>query len=303
MNSYFYDYVSKVIPEENILREEPMSKHTTFRVGGPAETFLKVQTKEQLASLLVYLQKADIPYFVLGNGSNLLVSDEGYQGVILQVDAEMSKIEVFEDRIVAQAGAMLSKVAQEAYHAGLKGLEFAAGIPGSVGGAVVMNAGAYGGEMSQVAKTIRVMDREGNILTIENAYMKFGYRTSIIKNAAFVVVEVIFQLTHGEPTEIQAKMQELMQRRKEKQPLEFPSAGSTFKRPEGHYAGQLITEAGLSGYTVGGAQVSMKHNGFIINHDNATAQDIMTLIRHVQDEVERVHGITLEPEIVFLGHF
>ena len=295
--------LQKFVPTKNIFYKEPLSKHTTFRVGGEADCFIKVETERQLSALLAYLKKVEIPYFVMGNGSNLLVADSGYQGIVLQIGDCCNKIVVQGNRIHVQAGAYLSQVARAACEHGLSGLEFAAGIPGTVGGGVVMNAGAYDGEMKQVVEGVTVLDEEGNRLELDNATMEFGYRTSAIKYQPFIVTECCFKLERGDKEAIAAKMEELKQKRKEKQPLEYPSAGSTFKRPEGYFAGKLIMEAGLAGASIGGAQVSEKHCGFIINTGNATAADIRQLITYVQDEVKRHYHVYLEPEIVFLGKF
>lgn len=295
--------LQKFVPTKNIFYKEPLSKHTTFRVGGEADCFIKIETEKQLSALLAYLKKVEIPYFIMGNGSNLLVSDGGYQGIILQIGDCCNKIVVQGNRIHAQAGAYLSQVARVACEHGLSGLEFAAGIPGTVGGGVVMNAGAYDGEMKQVVEGVTVLDKEGNSLELDNATMDFGYRTSAIKSQPFVVAECCFKLERGDKKAIAAKMEEFQQKRKEKQPLEYPSAGSTFKRPEGYFAGKLIMDAGLAGASIGGAQVSKKHCGFIINTGNATAADIRQLITYVQDEVKRHYHVYLEPEIIFLGEF
>ncbi len=288
------------LPAENIYLNEPMSQHTTFRIGGDADCFLQIENVEQLKKIQRYLQQLEIPYFVLGNGSNLLVGDEGYAGVILEIADKMKEVKVMGNLIVAQAGAPMSKIARIACENGLTGFEFAAGIPGTIGGGVVMNAGAYGGELKQVVTLVRVVDKEGNLLELDNETMEFGYRTSAIKHQPFTVAEVHIQLQEGEPEQIKARMDELAVKRREKQPLEYPSAGSTFKRPEGYFAGELIMKAGLRGYQVGGAQVSEKHCGFVINKGNATAADVKQLIAHVQETVKACYGVELEPEIIML---
>ncbi len=293
--------LQKYVPQENILLQESMAGHTTFRIGGPADCFVKLENEEQLKKVQRYLQMVEVPFFVLGNGSNLLVSDEGYRGVILQVAKEMSEVTVAGDVITAQAGASMIQVARVALEHGLTGFEFASGIPGTIGGGVVMNAGAYGGEMSQVVSKVKVVAGDGEVLELDNATMEFGYRTSTIKNNHFTVTEVVFQLKQGDKAQIKAKMDELKAKRVEKQPLEFPSAGSTFKRPEGHFAGQLIMEAGLRGFQVGGAKVSEKHCGFVMNAGNATAQDVRELISQVQEQVKDKFNVDLEPEVIFLG--
>lgn len=289
------------VPEENICLQEPMAGHTTFRIGGPADCFLQLENEEQLRKVQHYLRLVDIPWFVLGNGSNLLVSDRGFAGVVLQVGKKMENITVEGCRIVAQAGATMAQVARTAWEHGLTGLEFASGIPGTIGGGVVMNAGAYGGEMSQVVTRVAVLDKEGERMELDNATMEFGYRTSTIKNKSFIVTEVEFSLKAGDKEQIRATMDELTARRRAKQPLEYPSAGSTFKRPAGHFAGQLIMEAGLRGFQIGGARVSDKHCGFVINTGNATAQDVRDVICEVQERVKERFHVSLETEVLFLG--
>lgn len=298
-----YEYIRANVPEEDILTEEPMSRHTTFRIGGEAACFIRISSEEQLRKLIPYFENVGVEYFVLGKGSNLLVGDKGYPGVILQISDACQQIEAEENRLQVQAGAALSKVALFAMERGLEGLEFAAGIPGTVGGGVVMNAGAYGGEMKQVVESVRVLSSEGEILTLDNDTMEFGYRTSIIRNRNFTVLSVTFCLQEGDREEIRARIEDFQKRRMEKQPLNYPSAGSTFKRPEGYFAGKLIMDAGLRGYQTGGAQVSEKHCGFVINKDNATAADVCRLLRDVQDKVKEQFGVTLEPEVKFLGKF
>lgn len=288
------------VPRENIRLREPMNRHTTFRIGGEADCFVEIENAEQLIHLRRYLQMVELPCMVLGNGSNLLVSDRGYRGVVLHVGPRMQQIRVQGDRMVVQAGALMSQVAAAACEQGLTGLEFASGIPGTLGGGAIMNAGAYGGEISQVAAQVKVVDREGNLLELDNATMEFGYRTSAIKQQPFTVVEVTLQLAFGERESIQGRMEELAARRREKQPLEYPSAGSTFKRPEGYYAGELIMKSGLRGYQIGGARVSDKHCGFIINTGKATCEDVRDLIAHVQERVKDCFGVDLETEVIYV---
>lgn len=282
---------------------QPMKEYTTFRVGGEAECLIMIQQEEELAKLIPYFNRIEQDYFILGNGSNLLVGDKGYRGIVLKFDGEMEQITVNGTHITAKAGALLSKVAVTARDNGLTGLEFAAGIPGSIGGGIVMNAGAYDGEMKQVVESVRVMDCDGQINVLDNDTMEFGYRTSIIKNRPFIVLEVVLRLAEGDREQIGARMEELMQLRRSKQPLEYPSAGSTFKRPEGYYAGKLIMDAGLRGYRIGGAQVADKHCGFVINTGKATAADIREVIEEVQQRVRDRFHVSLEPEVVFLGDF
>ena len=278
--------LKEIVPADKVLLQEPMKLHTTFRIGGPADCLVYLENEEQLCKIQKYLRLVDVPYTVIGNGSNLLVSDQGYAGIVLVVGKHMSRIEVKDCYLEAEAGALMSQVA--------------AGIPGTIGGGAVMNAGAYGGEMSQVVTTVTVVNRNGEIMELDNSTMEYGYRTSVIQNQSFVVTKVTFRLQPGDPEQIAAKMEELAIRRREKQPLEYPSAGSTFKRPEGHFAGQLIMEAGLRGYSVGGAKVSEKHCGFIINTGNATAEDVKDVIWEVQRRVKERFHVELEPEIKFL---
>lgn len=292
--------LERFVPRENIRTGEPMSRHTTFRIGGEADCFVEIESTEQLIQLGRYLQMIELPCLVLGNGSNLLVSDRGYPGVVLHVGARMQQIQVQGDRLVAQAGASMAQAARTAWEQSLTGLEFASGIPGTLGGGVIMNAGAYGGEFSQIVSQVKAVDREGNVLELDNAAMEFGYRTSAIKNQPFTVVEVTLQLARGEQDAIQGRMEELARKRKEKQPLEYPSAGSIFKRPEGYYAGELIMKSGLRGCQIGGARVSDKHCGFIINTGKATCEDVRDLIAHVQERVKACFGVELETEVIYI---
>ncbi|MBQ5673613.1 MAG: UDP-N-acetylmuramate dehydrogenase [Lachnospiraceae bacterium] len=302
MSPALYEYLVSVVPKENILENEPMSKHTTFKVGGEASCFVKVQTKEQLAQIVKYLNLVEREYYILGNGSNLLVGDKGYEGVMIDM-TEMNKIKVEGNRMIAQAGAKLPNVAKIACDNSLSGLEFAAGIPGTVGGATVMNAGAYEGEMKQVVKNVTVVSTQGEELVFDNETMEFSYRHSCIKDTSFVVVEVEFELKPGNPEEIKATMDDFNGRRRDKQPLNYASAGSTFKRPEGHFAGKLIMDAGLRGYRIGGAQVSEKHCGFIINDGTACAADIKDLMDEVTRIVKQKMNVELEPEVILIGEF
>lgn len=302
-NSGLYEYISSLVPTDDILTNEPMSAHTTFRVGGEASMLVRISSPDQLLKLIPYLNDIGEPYYVIGNGSNILVGDKGYNGVILEIGSGMSDIRVEGNRIIARAGALLSSIARAALENDLSGLEFASGIPGSIGGGVVMNAGAYGGEIRDVVTEVEVMSVDGQLMTISNRDMQFGYRTSIIKMRPFTVLSVTMELTPGDHTAIEDKMKELSARRKEKQPLEYPSAGSTFKRPEGYFAGKLIMDAGMRGYTIGGAAVSEKHCGFIVNKGNATAADVYEVIQEVEERVKERFDVTLEPEIVFLGTF
>ncbi len=303
ISSAVMDTLKQWVGEENIHPNEPMAAHTTFRVGGPADCLIEVENEQQLSKLKRYLGIVGIPFIVMGNGSNLLVSDRGYRGIVLQIGKKMNAVRVEGGTITAQGGAQLSQVSKAALENGLTGFEFASGIPGTIGGGVVMNAGAYGGEMSQVVTAVTVVDADGEVLVLDRDSMEFGYRSSVIRHQPFTVVEVTLQLTSGDPAAIRACMDDLAVKRRSKQPLEYPSAGSTFKRPEGYYAGELIMNAGMRGFRIGGACVSEKHCGFVINTGNASAQDIMEVIREVQERVSNCFHVWLEPEVVFLGDF
>ena len=303
MNQILYNELLKIMSEEQVKTEEPMKNHTTFRVGGPAEFFVMPRTAEEVKKVIDLCRRESFPYYIIGNGSNLLVSDQGYRGVVLQIYKEMSCIEIEENVIVAQAGALLSAIANKALENGLTGFEFAAGIPGTLGGACVMNAGAYGGEMKDVLEEVTVLTEEGEVLIIPKENLELGYRTSIIARKGYIVLEARIQLREGEKEAIKSLMEELKDKRVSKQPLEYPSAGSTFKRPEGYFAGKLIHDAGLRGFSVGGAQVSEKHCGFVINRENATAADVAELMRQVSARVEEEFGVKLEPEVKRLGEF
>ena len=298
-----YQKLTEWMPEERVKKEEPMRLHTTFRVGGPADLFVSPNSVEEVCKVTALCREEGVPYYIMGNGSNLLVSDQGYRGVIIQFYKEMNDISVEGTLLRAQAGALLSAVANRALLESLTGFEFAAGIPGTRGGACVMNAGAYGGEMKDVLKTVTVLTQEGEVLTLSNEELELGYRTSVIARKHYIVLEAEIALSKGEKEEIQAVMDDLKERRITKQPLEYPSAGSTFKRPEGYFAGKLIQDAGLRGFQVGGAQVSEKHCGFVINKDHATAAEIAELIRQVSEKVEAQFGVKLEPEVKRLGEF
>lgn len=303
VSSVMLETLRGFVTEENIHLQEPMAVHTTFRVGGPADCLIEIENAEQLQKVQRFLYQVEYPFCVIGNGSNLLVSDNGYQGIILQIGKKMSDIAVKGNILRLQSGASMAQAAAAALKNGLTGLEFASGIPGTVGGGVVMNAGAYGGELSQVVTEVQVLNKDGELWTLDNKTMEFGYRKSTIRKQPFIVTEVTLALASGRQEDIRAKMEELAAKRREKQPLEFPSAGSTFKRPEGHFAGELIMNAGLRGFQIGGARVSDKHCGFVINAGNALAADIMDVIREVQIRVKERFDVELEPEVVFLGEF
>lgn len=303
LSSTFIENLSRIVPKESIVLNELMSRHTTFRVGGEAACLIKVSNSNELSKIITFLRQTEHDFFVLGNGSNLLVSDRGYDGVVLKLEGEFNEIKADGLKVISGAGASLAAVARAAMEEDLTGLEFASGIPGTIGGAIVMNAGAYDGEMKQVVKEVTVMDQEGNILVLDNDTMEFGYRTSAIKNRPFIVLSTVLMLQEGEKDEIKKKMEDFAERRREKQPLEYASAGSTFKRPEGYFAGKLIMDAGLRGFSIGGARVSDKHCGFIINTGNASATDIAELIDEVQERVKEQFGVMLEPEVIRIGQF
>ncbi len=286
-----------ILPERLIFENEPMKKHTTFRAGGNAEFFVTPENEKQITELLSGLK--DVNHMFMGNGSNLLFADKGYEGVVIQIGSKFSEIQVDGNNIIAQSGALLSKIANVAAEYGLGGMEFASGIPGSLGGAVAMNAGAYGREMKDVVASSICVGESGNALEIENH--EFSYRHSIFTGKNLLVLKTVMSLVPKDSDEIKSEMKELNRRRKEKQPLEYPSAGSTFKRPEGYFAGKLIEDAGLKGYRIGGAMVSEKHAGFVINYDNATATDILSLMDYVKQEVYMRFGVELEPEVKIVG--
>lgn len=297
------EWIRKLGEQVEILVAEPMKNHTTFRIGGPADALALPKTPEEVAEVVRFCHEHAQPYYVLGNGSNLLVSDEGYRGLVLQLYRNFNDIQVNGETITVQSGAMLAAVARTAYQAGLTGLEFASGIPGTIGGAVVMNAGAYGGEMKNVLKEVTVLTKEGEVLVIPAKALELGYRTSVIPKNGWIVLGAVLQLKKGDQEQILARMEELKEQRITKQPLDLPSAGSTFKRPEGYFAGKLIMDAGLRGFTVGGAQVSEKHCGFVVNRGNATAADVWELICEVKRRVKEMTGVELEPEVKLLGDF
>lgn len=289
--------------EAPVLLDEPMKKHTTFRTGGPADYYFLPQTTEGVVSSVLFCREKGLPYFIIGNGSNLLVSDEGYRGAVIEIGGPLGRIRNEGESLYAQAGVRLAVLASFACEASLEGLEFASGIPGTLGGAVCMNAGAYGGEMSRIVRSVRALARDGKVITYSQNELAFGYRKSLLQTRGDIVLEAELVLKKGDKAAIRQRMKDLSEKRRQKQPLNFPSAGSTFKRPEGYFAGKLIEDAGLSGYRIGGAAVSEKHCGFLVNKDNATSADIHQLIRHVTEKVFEYSGIRLEPEIRFLGEF
>lgn len=287
--------------KEHVWQNEPMKEHTTFRAGGCARYFVEPQDEEQLRNVIEACRNAGMPYYIVGNGSNLLVSDAGYDGVIIHLFKNMSGCRVEGTSLIFQAGVLLVRAASIARREGLTGLEFASGIPGTIGGALVMNAGAYGGEMKDVVCSVKVLTPDGSFREYSKEEMRFGYRKSRIAEEQSIVLEAVLELQKGDPEQIQARMDELKEQRISKQPLEFASAGSTFKRPEGYFAGKLIQDAGLRGFRIGDAQVSEKHCGFVINRGDASASEIAELIRQVQQKVYESSGVRLETEVKFLG--
>ena len=300
MEQHFLEELQHIAGTDKVHQMEPMSRHTTFRVGGPADVLVQPDYKT-LPDIIRHCRKYGENYFIVGNGSNLLVGDGGIRGVVIEMVTDQQSLIVSGDRVTAGAGMLLSKVANFAADHELTGMEFASGIPGSIGGAVVMNAGAYGGEMKDIIESATVLDAAGceKILSLEE--LELGYRKSCIIKNNYVVTSVTLKLSQGNPEAIRDRMKELNEQRRAKQPLEYPSAGSTFKRPEGYFAGKLIMDAGLRGYRLGGAQVSEKHCGFVINREQATAEDIHQLIEHVSAEVHRQFGVKLEPEVKMVG--
>lgn len=298
-----WNALEDLLPKEQIHKNELMSRHTTFRIGGPASCLLEICNRQELSGVLDLLYREALPYFVLGNGSNLLVSDKGYEGIVIKLAGEFARVTVEGNRIRVGGAVTMAAAAKKALDASLTGLEFAAGIPGTIGGGMVMNAGAYGSELSFVTEAVELMDEQGNCLKWSNEQMAFGYRTSAIKGGTYIVTEAVLSLEPGNPGEIRGTMDELARKRREKQPLEYPSAGSTFKRPEGHFAGALIMNANLGGFQIGGARVSEKHCGFVVNMGGATAADVRQLIEEVQKQVKTRFDVVLEPEVIFVGEF
>lgn len=300
------DYLKIIAGEANVKANEPMGLHTTFRAGGMAKYFVEPDGIGALSELIRYLNKEKEQYYILGNGSNVLVKDSGYDGVIIKIGHSFCDIKIKEQEngkytVRAGAGAMLSKVSKLAAENKLTGMETLSGIPGTIGGAVAMNAGAYGGEIKDIIKSALIMDSEGKSFELSREELDLSYRHSVIQEKEYIVIEAEFELTKGNSEEIYSKMEEYANARKEKQPLNYPSAGSTFKRPEGHFAGKLIMEAGLRGYRVGSAMVSEKHCGFVINEGNATATDVLKVIEDVKAAVKEKFNVELEPEVKILG--
>lgn len=302
MSQSFAEELQAIVGEEGFGQQVLMSRYTSFRVGGPADMMVFPKAG-QVASVIRLCRQEKKPYYVIGNGSNLLVGDKGIRGVVIKLGTGLEELSIEEDKVAAGAGTLLSKTANFAAEHGLCGMEFAAGIPGTIGGAVVMNAGAYGGEMKDIIEYVTVLDAAGAEHELALKELELGYRTSCIPKQEYIVTRAVLRLAFGDKEGIFARMKELNAQRTAKQPLQFPSAGSTFKRPAGYFAGKLIMDAGLRGYQIGGAQVSEKHCGFVINRGGASAADIRALIEHIQTEVEQRFGVRLEPEVRMLGEF
>ena len=298
-----YELFKSFLGAENVLVSEPMSKHTSFKIGGPADLFLMPETHGQLRQILTVAKEYNIPLFVMGNGSNLLVGDKGIRGAVVSLYKKMNKIVVDGEKLYAGCGALMSTVASAALSADLEGFEFASGIPGTIGGGIYMNAGAYGFELKDIVESVDYMDSEGNISQISGCDCKFGYRKSIFAEKGYIVLGCTFGLKKGNKEQIRERINDFTKRRVTKQPVEKPSAGSVFKRPEGYFAGALIEGEGLKGFSIGGAQVSEKHAGFIINKGDATAKDVLDLVEHIQKTVYEKNGVKLETEIKFVGEF
>ena len=302
MNRYMdaYKDLASFLTEEEILLDEPMKNHTWFKIGGVADILLRPESVEKLIKVIHYVNKNNIPTFLIGNGSNLLVRDGGIRGIVIKTE-QIKNISIEGNILSAECGAELADISTAAYNSSLTGFEFACGIPGTLGGAVYMNAGAYDGEMSFVLDEVRVVTMDLKVITLKRDDLELGYRTSAVKTNGFVVLDAKIVLEPGSKEEIKEKIDDLTRRREERQPLEFPSAGSTFKRPTGYFAGKLIQDAGLKGYQIGGAQVSEKHSGFVINKENAKADDVLGLIQYIQNTVMEKFNVELSTEVLIVG--
>lgn len=298
---YVAEQFDKILQKGEIKYDEPMRKHTSFRIGGPADFFIRPGDIEELKQVIQCCKKESVPYYIIGNGSNLLVKDKGFRGCIIQIYDNFKEVHIDGTKVTAQSGVLLSRLSNVILAESLTGFEFAHGIPGTLGGAVFMNAGAYGGEMKDVIQYATVMDLEGNIFQLANEELELGYRTSIAQKKGYIVLEVVMQLQKGEYDAIKKRVNELTHQRTTKQPLNMPSAGSTFKRPPGYFAGKLIMDAGLRGYRIGGAQVSEKHCGFVVNTGDATAKDVLDLIAYVQKKVKEQFEVQMETEVLIIG--
>ncbi len=295
------DIFKNIVDEESILYNEPMSRHTSYKIGGPVDVMLVPNDVGQVIELIRLCNVNSIPFYVVGNGSNILVKDGGIRGVVIKISNKMSAISVDGNKITAEAGALLGTIVKNAYENSLSGLEFAAGIPGSFGGAVTMNAGAYGGDMKQIVKKITVCNKQGEVFDVEGDDLMFGYRQSVIRQRDLIILSGEMELIPADKEEIKYEMNRLNLKRKAMQPLSLPSCGSVFKRPEGHYIGKLIEDAGLKGTRVGGAEVSTLHANFIVNINNATAKDVLDLIETVKIKVKETFGIDIETEVIVIG--
>lgn len=297
------NFIQKNLPETEFRFDENMKKHTSFKTGGNADLLIEPGNIPELQKLIKYILEENIPYIIIGQGSNVIVSDQGIRQVVVKIGKRLSRCRIENEKLEAQAGALLADVAQDAQQNGFSGLEFACGIPGSIGGCVFMNAGAYGGEIKDVLQEIMVLNIDGEFIVRKINELELGYRSSVMQSNGDIILSAIFNLAKGDKDEIKNTMDELNSKREQTQPLEYPSAGSIFKRPAGHFSGKLIEESNLKGYQIGGAQVSMKHAGFIVNADNAVTSDIIELIKHIQGEVKRRFGVDLETEVRFIGEF
>ncbi|MDY4561040.1 MAG: UDP-N-acetylmuramate dehydrogenase [Peptostreptococcus porci] len=296
-----YGMLKDIIDENSIFIDESMKKHISFKVGGPADVLVRPKTEDEIKDIFSFLNDNNIPFLVKGNGSNILIKDGGFRGVVIEIADNFSSFEIVGDDMIIQTGALLSSIGRAAMENNLTGFEFASGIPGTLGGALAMNAGAYGGEMKNIVKSVRLMDEKGKIVEFTNEEMEFGYRHSILSDRKMIAISAVISLKNGKFDEIKEKMEDLAYQRRTKQPLEYPSAGSTFKRPDGYFAGKLIQDSNLKGASMGGAMVSEKHSGFVINYNNATATDIINLIEHIKSTVYNQQGVRLEEEVKILG--
>lgn len=299
--NFAFELLKNELNKSDVMIDEPMHNHISFKVGGPADILVRPRTEEEIQKVFKIAKENNIPFIIKGNGSNILIKDGGFRGLVIEIADNFSDYEIEEDRIRVQAGALLSVIGKRAMEASLTGFEFASGIPGTLGGALAMNAGAYGGEMKNIVESVRIMDENGDIKEFSNEEMEFSYRHSRLSDTKHIALSASIKLQRGVYEEIKEIMADLSHKRTSKQPLEYPSAGSTFKRPEGYFAGKLIQDSNLKGYQLGGAQVSPKHSGFIINYDKASAKDIINLIEHVKGTVYDQFGVHLEEEVKILG--
>ena len=296
-----YNLLSQIIDENSIYIDEPMNIRTSLRVGGPADILVRPKTEEEIGNIFKMVNELNIPFLVKGNGSNILIKDGGFRGLVIEISDNFSDFEIRGTEVEIQSGALLSVIGRAVMEKSLTGFEFASGIPGTLGGALAMNAGAYGGEMKNIVKSVRLMNIEGQIVEFTNEEMNFGYRHSRLTDESWIAISAIISLEKGDYAEIKARMEDLALQRRTKQPLEYPSAGSTFKRPTGYFAGKLIQDSNLKGVSIGGAQVSSKHSGFVINYNKASAKDIVDLIEHIKKTVFECQGVHLEEEVKILG--